>query len=148
MTQEFYPSTEFADFFFLAIDHGFGSIEHGGGPLVPFVMSISLEGEKTLSRFVADMSGEAVILARDFIPKKQADLRMYALAYDGYLSREGVRTDGIFVEAGDREQPKAVLFCQRYRQVTKGLFGKIITCERIGNPALIGYPPSYFASSQ
>jgi hypothetical protein len=56
-----------------------------------------------------------------------------ALAYDGYLTTDGERTDAAFVEAGERGQPEAFLIAQRYR--VKKRSGKV---ERVGQPTIIG----------
>ncbi len=144
MSDEFQPSEEFADFFFLAIDHGFESIADGGGPLVPFVMSVTTSGKKEMHRFAMERLEEGLARAQQHVRDNQGDLRFYAIAWDGYVTLEGERTDAILVEAADRAQEHAVLFCQRYREVKKGLFRKK-ACERLGNPALIGRPESRFS---
>lgn len=73
----------------------------------------------------------------------QGNLEMYAIAWDGYITSEDIRNDAVFVEAGDHNDSLGVTFCQRYREVKKGLFkGK--KCERIGNPALIDRPITRF----
>ena len=61
-----------------------------------------------------------------------AAARLYALAYDGYLTTDGQRLDAAFVEAGERGQPEAVVFAQRYR--VKKRSGKV---ERVGRPELV-----------
>jgi hypothetical protein len=136
MSNEFKPSEESADFFFLAIDHGFESIEGGGGPLTPFVMGVTTSGEKIMHRFVAELLEEGLSQAQRYVAENQRNLRMYAIAWDGYVTLGDERTDAILVEAADRAEEGAVLFCQRYRKGKKGLLRKTV-CERIGNPALI-----------
>lgn len=143
MTDDFEPSEAFAEFFFLAIDHGYGSIEDGAGPLIPFVMTVDTKGEKALHRFVTDRLEDGVAQARAHVDRNIDGLLMYAIAWDGYVTLDGARTDAIFVEAGDREQPIGVLFCQRYRPPKKTLFRKA-KCERLGNPALIDHSKSRF----
>lgn len=141
MSGDFEPSEQFTDFFFLAIDHGFGSIEDGAGPLVPFAMTVDLTGQKNLHRFVTERLEDGVELAREHVDGHRESISMYAIAWDGYVTMDGERSDAICVEAADREDSLAVLFCQRYRQPKKRLFrrGK---CERLGNPALIDRPKS------
>lgn len=59
--------------------------------------------------------------------------RRYALAYDGYLTTDGERSDAAIVEAGERGEPEAFLIAQRYR--VKKRSRKI---ERIGPPEILG----------
>jgi hypothetical protein len=141
MSEEFEPSEEFADLFFLAIDHGFGSIEDGSGPLIPFVLTHSFEGKRDLRRFVTEELSDGVKQAQKFVEQNRASIRMYAIASDGYITVEGKKWDAILVEAGDSASPIGVVFCQRYQATKKGLFRKA-KCERVGNPALISHPPS------
>jgi hypothetical protein len=61
-----------------------------------------------------------------------ASARLYAVAFDGYLTTDGQRLDAAFVEAGERGQPEAVVFAQRYR--VKKRSGKV---ERVGRPELV-----------
>jgi hypothetical protein len=61
-----------------------------------------------------------------------ASAQRYAVAFDGYLTTDGERLDAAFVEAGERGQPEAVVFAQRYR--VKKRSGKV---ERVGRPELV-----------
>lgn len=134
---------EFAEFSFLAIDHGFGSIEDGEGPLVPFVMSVSTQGEKQLTRFVTEELSEGS--SEEHVASHRHELRMYATAWDGYITLDGRKWDALFVEAGESRDPRGVLFCQRYQSGPKKLF-RSAKNERVGNPALVDYPPSRIAA--
>ncbi len=144
-TKAFEPSQEFADLFFKAIDHGFESIKDGAGPLIPFSMTVSADGQLSLKRYVMDELQEAVARAQASITPEMPGVTMYAIAWDGYVTIDGQKTDAILVEAGQASDPRGVLFCQRYRTVRKGLFFKKV-CERVGNPGLIEYPPSRLVS--
>jgi hypothetical protein len=135
------PSEEFASFFFLAIDHGFDSIESGGGPLTPFAMTVSASGEKSLHRFAADRLEQGLEMARSHVAANRESVSKYAIAWDGYVTLGGKRTDAILVEAAERGDNRALLFCQRYRHVKRGLLRRT-HAERIGNPALIERPSS------
>lgn len=135
------PSEEFASFFFLAIDHGFGTIESGGGPLTPFAMTLSLSGEKSLHRFAPDRLEQGLEMARSHVAANRESISKYAIAWDGYVTLGGERTDAILVEAGERGDKRALLFCQRYRHIKRGLLRRT-GAERIGNPALIERPDS------
>ena len=138
---EFEPSEQFASFFFLAIDHAFASIEDEIGPLIPFVMFVDRAGDRTLQRFVAEQLEEAVEQAHGFILENQSAWQMYALAWDGFITIEGKRTDGLFIEAGERGDSDAVLFCQRYVPAAKKFF-RTTKAQRIGNPGVVERPKS------
>lgn len=139
--EPFTPSAEFADHFFLAIDHAFASIEDGGGPLVPFTMTADISGQKKLDRFVAEPLEAAVEAAKaSILPDPK--LTMYAIAWDGHLTSGEQRVDALFVEAGETSAQTGCLFAQRYVQKKVGLLRRV-RCERVGNPALLDErPPS------
>lgn len=136
----FSPSNAFSDFFFLAIDHGFGSIEKGGGPLVPFTIVVETSGKKQLNRFVTERLEDGVKKAKASITASQS-LSMYAIAWDGLVTLERREWDAVLVEAGDAAEDLGVLFSQRYVSGKRRFFRQG-HCERVGNPALIGRPPS------
>ncbi len=136
----FNPSQAFADFFFLAIDHGFASVENGGGPLVPFTMLVDPAGQKKLTRFAMDKLEDGVQAAKNSVVPTGATA-MYAIAWDGFITLEGRKWDAICVEAGEAQAEIGVLFCQRYTTAKKGLLRRTRSV-RVGNPALIGNPPS------
>lgn len=136
----FSPSQAFADFFFLAIDHGFASIENGGGPLIPFTMLVGPEGQKKLSRFATDRLEDGVQAAKNSVASTEA-ITMYAIAWDGFITLEGRKWDAICVEAGEAQAEFGALFCQRYTRARKGLLRRARSV-RVGNPALIERPPS------
>ena len=137
---EFAPSEEFTDFFYQALDHGFGSIEGGGGPLVPFTMVVESSGQRQLTRFALERLEDGFEQAKASVTPS-SPLSMYAIVWDGFITLEGQKWDAILVEAGERRIQYGVLLCQRYVHVEKSpsLDGP---CERIGNPALVGKPQS------
>jgi hypothetical protein len=57
----------------------------------------------------------------------------YAIAYDGYLTVDGERTDAAFVEAAERGDREAVLIAQQYRIKKRSK-----KPERIGPPTVVG----------
>lgn len=133
------PPTEFNDLMFLALDHGFSSIEDGCGPLIPFAVTHTKNGEKNLQRFVCDRIEEGIGKAKAFVEEHYNDITMYAVAWDGYITLEGKRWDAIFVEAGMSDRSSGYLLCQRYETRKKLLRKKNVA---VGNPALVGTPPS------
>ncbi|MCA9107305.1 MAG: hypothetical protein KDA83_17955 [Planctomycetales bacterium] len=146
MSEGFAPSQEFADLFFLAIDHGFESIEDGAGPLIPFVLTQSFAGERDLHRFVTEELSDGVMRAQAYVEENRTSIRMYAIASDAYITIDGKKWDAILVEAGDSSSPVGAVFAQRYQAGKKGFFRKAKN-ERVGNPALISHPVSRLSPS-
>jgi hypothetical protein len=136
----FSPSQAFADFFFLAIDHGFASVEDGGSPFVPFAVLVDTAGQKTLNRFAMDKLEDGVQAAKNSVAST-GTVAMYAIAWDGFITLEGRKWDAICVEAGEAQAEFGVLFSQRYTTAKKGLLRRTRSV-RVGNPALIERPPS------
>lgn len=122
-------SDELMELVFAALDHGIDSVSEGG-PLMPFVLADVDEG-RTLTRFAAERLEEGVAQARSQA-RESPEAKRIAVAYDGYLTVEGERSDAVFVEAQERGAASSVVFAQRYRP--GGRFRKLST---IGNAAFI-----------
>ncbi len=58
--------------------------------------------------------------ARRLVSENFGNASRYAIAYDGYLTLEGVKCDAAFIEAGERGQPEAFILAQRYRLKKRG----------------------------
>jgi len=102
----------------------------------PIVMLV-VESGQTHIIYVEDIQGnvtpQLVDNARHVVSEGFGKLaRLYAVAFDGYLTTDGERSDAAFVEAGERGQPEAVVFAQRYR--VKKRSGKV---ERVKRPLLV-----------
>ena len=118
------PSNDLMEFALFALDHAADSVLPSSGPLVPFCL-IEVGGERKLTRFLGDLE-EGQQAARDKASQTPGAERA-AVAWDGYLTVEGTRTDAVFVEASERGDSESVILAQRY---TSG--------ERAGNPVLVG----------
>lgn len=129
-------SDELMDLVFAALDHGIDSVSEGG-PLIPFVLAEGAEG-RTLTRHVTELLEDGLAQAREQV-RGEPGLERVAIAYDGYLTVEGERSDAIFVEGQERGRPASVVFAQRYRP--GGRFRKLAT---VGNPAFTGEGASLF----
>jgi len=127
------------DLMFKALDHAVFSIEDNGEALIPFSLTEDASDQRTLTRYVADRVEVGVEQGKTKIAEMKADILRYAFAYDGYLTIDGHRWEGLFVEAGDKVAATGVLLCQRYTR-KKGWFKKGIV--PFGNPALVGNPAS------
>jgi hypothetical protein len=111
-------SERLLDLVLRALDHATESIAHGG-PLIPFVLAETTARDRTLERFVADDLETAKAMARERITELEQDAARAALAYDGYVTIGGQRSDAILVQAQERGKSASVIFAQRYRPGSK-----------------------------
>ena len=124
------PGEELAEFLLLALDHAKDCVVPRGGPLVPFVMLVQPAG-RSLHRFPGELA-EAQEFARAWI-RQQQQVRMACVAWDGYLTVKGVRTDAVFVDGCDDGDGPGYVFVQRYVPA-EGLRGPMVA---LGKPALV-----------
>lgn len=143
---EYSPTTEgpeaseaLLELTFRALDHGFESIQSAKGPLIPFVMANTNEGEQRLERFVAQRIEEGLIHAMAYVTKHASGLEMYAIAWDGHLTLDDNKWDAVYVEVGGASEPEGTIVCQRYK-LKKGFFRKRNVL--VGNPIRIEKTPS------
>lgn len=122
-------SEELIEVAFAALDHAIDSVKDGG-PLIPFVIAESEEG-RDLTRFASETLEEGHAQARRHAGSSAAN--RVAVAYDGYLTVEGERSDAVFVEAQERGAELSVIFAQRYRPG-----GRLRRFSTIGNAAFAG----------
>lgn len=129
-------SEELIEIVFAALDHGIDSVRDGG-PLIPFVLA-ERAAARDLTRFAAETLEEAHAQARRHAGASDAD--RVAVAYDGYLTVAGERSDAVFVEAQERGSDSSVVFAQRYRPG-----GRLRGFDTIGNAAFAGGGEGLFA---
>ena len=133
---EIEASDELMEVVFAALDHGVDSVRDGG-PLIPFVLEENADG-RDLSRFAAELLEEGVAQARAHAGASGAD--RVAVAWDGYLTLEGERSDAVFVEAQERGTPASLVFAQRYRPG-----GRLRKFAIVGNAAFAGTGDGIFS---
>jgi hypothetical protein len=134
------PSEELINFALFALDHAAGSVVDSGGPLVPFVLT-EVRGQRKIDRFAMGRYEEAVQVARIHLHAQAAGgLDAAVVAWDGYVTVEGRRTDAVFVEASAVGEAESVVMAQRYEK--RGLRRKVST---VGDAALVGRGRSAFA---
>jgi hypothetical protein len=124
---EIHASDELVELAFAALDHGIESVRDGDGPLIPFALTEGKEGRQ-LTRFAAELLEQGQEEARRHI-REAVGVERVALAYDGYLSVEGDRSDAILVEAQEHGMAICVVFARRYRPEP---------FETLGNTAFVG----------
>ena len=130
-------SEALAELVFAAIDIGILSVKESGGPLVPFVL-MQEDGNRTMHRFAAEMLEESLEQARAAVASAPASVTAYALAYDGYVTIDGQKSDAVMVEGCERGQASGQLFAQRY--AAKKFLRPF---HEVGNPALIDDCPGW-----
>lgn len=115
---------------FFAIDHGLQSVRGGGGALIPFVVSEHESDGRKLVRFATETLQKSQAEARRYLASLGADRAV--LAWDGYVTIDGARTDAILVSAYAAGQDRSLILAQRYQPGT---------AAPLGNAALIGEEP-------
>lgn len=134
-------SSELEELALLALAHGFDSISDNEGPLVPFTLTDQPDGRK-LQRYVVGDFELALSLeaAQESIASSRAQISMYAIAWDGFVTEPGRKTDAILVEAAERGS-SGVLLGQRYGPLERDAQGTLARAP-IGEPVMLGRVPS------
>ena len=132
-------SEQLQDLAWQALDHAVNSLD-GGGPLIPFALVASDKGIQ-LARFAAESLEEGLEGGRAVLANLSPEEgNMVALAYDGYLTRDNVRSDAVLVEAQQRGMLAAASIAQMYRPADGAP-------ELLGNPADAGDVAPLFSES-
>jgi hypothetical protein len=103
-----------ADLVDRALSHAIDSIRDAGGPLIPFVLTETGD-ERTIHRFAKDTLEASAAEAHDFVRSRNEALERAVIAWDGFVTIDGTRSDAILALAYDKHQPETYLFAQRYR---------------------------------
>lgn len=125
-----------------ALGHALGNISDGAAPLKPFVMADRDVDGRAIYRFDADSDERARDGAEAWITQESTEICRYAFAWGGEVTHEDRRWSAVFVEAGDRALPTAMLVCQRYA-ANGDPDGRN---SRVGDPMLVGKPGSRLMS--
>lgn len=131
---------ELMDVMFAALDHAVGSIAHAGGPMTPFVLCA--EGDRAeLHRFVAATVEEGLERAREFVQSLGPEISQVALAYDGYVTIDDVRSDAVMIEVQAAGTPTSDVFAQRY-EIAGGSLSEIGNAKHVAieQPSLFREP--------
>jgi hypothetical protein len=106
----------FAGSCFFALDHGVGSIsDTGGATLTPFVITQDGSGRQ-LRRFVAGTFEDSVAMAQSHASSQPPSVQMVVLAFDGFVTVEGTRSDAVIVQAQRRGSSRGSTYAQRYHR--------------------------------
>lgn len=128
------PSPELVKMFIEALDLAVDCF--CGGDHNPFIVYVNKSGDSHLID-VKDTEGSIdanlVEAARGIISNIGKEGQRYVLAYDSYVTIDGVKTDAAIVEAAERNAPEAFIIGQRYRVGKRSK-----KPEKIGKPGIIG----------
>lgn len=97
---------------------------NGGETLQPFV--ITEGGRSSILSIVGESVAEQFWIAQRAIDELPTEARVWAFAYDGYLTLDEEKTDAIFIEVGDRSVPEVSVYAQRYAPASPGTKMKLI----------------------
>jgi hypothetical protein len=126
------------DLVFLALDHGVGSVSDAAGEaLIPFLLTQDASGQRGLKRFMADTLEESVGMARSEARGLHPTVQLAVLAYDGFVTIQGQRSDAVVVQAQRRGASRSEMYAQRY-----GRDGSKIAA--VGNAVSLGEGESLF----
>jgi hypothetical protein len=108
--------SDLLDLVFVALDHGISSLSVAGEePFTPFLLTHDESGRR-LMRFVADTYEGSIAAARSHAATLPQSAQMAALAFDGFVTMEGVRSDAVVVQAQRRGSRNSSIYFQRYRR--------------------------------
>ena len=117
---------------FTALDYALENAGLSDQPFTPFSFARREDGTATLTRFAvapgADVP-ETLDAAREHLQTAEPGTTAITLAYDGYTTYEGLRTEAVFVEAHQIDLDRALIFAQRYLRTDGEL-------EPLGDPML------------
>lgn len=117
---------------FTALDYALENAQLSDQPFTPFSFARREDGTATLARFAvapgADVP-ETLDAARDYLATAEPGTTAITLAYDGYTTYEGERTEAVFIEAHQVDLDRALVLAQRYVRTD----GEV---QPLGNPML------------
>lgn len=122
-------SSDLVDFAVDGLDHAAESVIASGGPLTPFCRTEGVDGRRQQTRCVAETLEEGLEAAREKV-RQSTGMQWALVAWDGYLTLDGTRTDAVFVEASDAGNSQSIILAQRYVAGT--------TVHRLGGVVLAG----------
>ncbi|MFG1994183.1 hypothetical protein ACGFJ7_29845 [Actinoplanes sp. NPDC048988] len=124
-----------ADLIFAALDYAVENAGLSDEGFTPFAFSDSPKG-RGLTRFLAGQGAnlqECLAAGRTALRVVEHDVTCVALAWDGYYTHEGRRSEAVFVEGYQIGHDRGVLLAQRYTRHDGAL-------SMEGNPVLIDEP--------
>jgi hypothetical protein len=102
---------------FTSLDYALENAQLSDQPFTPFSFARHPDGTATLTRFPAPPGAdipETLEAARDHLAQTQPGTTALTLAYDGYTTYEGQRTEAVFIETHQTNLPRTLVLAQRY----------------------------------
>jgi len=126
------PPPELDDFTLALLAQATDDVLSTRRPMTAFGLVESANGHRALKRIIAGTLEESLMHARTAATADSLASRV-GVAWDGYLTIEGTRTEAIYVEVSEHAADTSFVIAQRYAR--KGLFKK--TAFVIGRPMLV-----------
>jgi hypothetical protein len=102
---------------FTALDYALENAQLSEQPFTPFSFARHEDGTATLTRFAVPVAAdvpETLESARKYLETAAPGTTAITLAYDGYTTYEGQRTEAVFVEAHQLDLDRGLVLTQRY----------------------------------
>ena len=118
---------------FTSLDYALENAQISEQPFTPFSFALHKDGTATLTRFPADVATdvpETLEAAREHLQTADPTTVAITLAYDGYTTYEGQRTEAVFIEAHQLNLTRTLVLAQRYLRTTPG------EVQPLGDPLL------------
>lgn len=117
---------------FTSLDYALENAQLSDQPFTPFSFARHPDGTATLTRFPtppgADIP-ETLEAARAHLAQTDPGTTALTLAYDGYTTYEGERTEAVFIETHQLNLPRTLVLAQRYLRQAGDI-------HPLGNPLL------------
>jgi len=114
---------------FDALDHAMENAAEDERGFHPFAILVTHDGKRSMTRFVSGDPTDGVDAGRAALADSPDGTAAVALAWDGYLTVDGERTEAVFVESYEVGLTRSVLVAQRYERVDGAL-------SALGDPVL------------
>ena len=117
---------------FTSLDYALENAQLSDQPFTPFSFARQPDGTATLTRFPAAPGAdipETLEAARGHLAQTPPGTTAITLAYDGYTTYEGARTEAVFIETHQLNLPRTLVLAQRYLRQAGDI-------HPLGNPLL------------
>jgi hypothetical protein len=131
------PSDELMAAIWEAVGHGMQMIQASGGPLNPFMFQWKGEA-RTQKVLMGESMEDSVAMGKELARDVSEDVDGCVIAWDGYVTIAGERSDALFFQAYERGDKASHVLVQRYEPSPEAYF-------RVkGNVALIEHEAPLF----
>jgi hypothetical protein len=135
------PSGALTEAIAQAARHGMEMIQATGGPLRPFLMSWQ-GSERRQSNLMGESMADSIAMGKEVARESASEVDGCVLAWDGYVTMEGQRSDALFFQAYERGSSASQVLVQRYESAPMAHFraaGNLTLIEQ-AEPLFTGGP--------